>query len=274
MKRLKSCLLVLLTLLLTGVGAGMPWAAARFQDRYGIAAQETLPLDAVTLTLRQESEIMAVLRLMSGSYEEDIWEGETNLDGEDACAAALDALAELERAGLLESGWMGDYGYIEPGILERLKTGGEGSAVPILYTSMDGTSAVIWLCTWNGKLCPSYTLQVDDATGKAVSGFLPSADAAEPEDAYRRMDRWRVFFQDYYGIEIPTVEENVYDAASEFIFHFDPEDGGGPLGLRVGLYAFEMDFFPCALWEFPQAVYPAAGEEGAALTPWLNLSIH
>ena len=273
MKRLKRWMLVLLTLLLTGAGAGMPWAAARIQDRYGIAGQETLPLDAVNLTLRQESEIIAVLRLMADTYDQTEWPGETRLTEEDACAAALDALGELERAGLLESGWMGDYGYIEPGILDRLKAGGTSSATPFMFIALDGTTAIIWLNTWEGNACPMYQLWIDDATGLAVSGFLPSADVTEPEDAYRRMERWRVFFQDYYGIEIPTVEENIYDAAAEFILHFDPEDGAGPLGLRVCLYGFEMDFSPCALWEFPQAVLPGPEEDGENLSPWLNFSV-
>ena len=247
MKRLKRWLLLLGTLLLIGAGAGMPWAAARVQDRYGIASQEVLPLDEVSLTLRKESEIGSVLRLVADPYDYTDWPSETGMTGEEICAAALDALGELDRHGLLESGWLGDYyGYIEPGIPARLKAGGTAAAAPQLLIGADGTTAVVWWCTWEGNACPAYTFLVDDATGLILSGYLPcrTEEKGDAEEPYRRMERWLNFFQDYYGIEIYGFADNAYDAAHEFIFGFDPEDGLGMCGLSVGLYSNEMDFAP------------------------------
>lgn len=247
MKRLRRWLLLLATLLLIGAGAGMPWAAARVQDLYGIASREVLPLDTVSLTLRKESEIGAVLRMMGRSYELEDTPGETVLTEQGACAAALEALAEMNRYGLLESGWMEDYGYIEPDIPDRLKAGGSGSAMPLLLTGEDGTAAAVWWCSWRGPYCPPYELMIDDATGLAISGFipcLPPDGAGDAELFYQRMEHWMNFFQDYYGIEIYGVADNVYDAAHEFLFGFDPGDGLGMCGLSVSLYGNEMDFRP------------------------------
>ena len=47
MKGRKRWLLVLLTMLLIGVGAAMPWGAAWIQDLYGVSKQESLPFDPV-----------------------------------------------------------------------------------------------------------------------------------------------------------------------------------------------------------------------------------
>ena len=250
MRRLTRWLLPLITLLLIGAGAGMPWAAARMQDRYQIPAQEIRPLDTVSLTLQKESEIGSALRIMSDIYDYTDWMGETRMTEEEAWAAAFDVLVELDQYGLLEAGWMGDYGYIEPGILDRLKESGQFSAIPLLCITKDGASAVIWHCNnWEWNTCPTYTLLIDDATGMAVSGYLPMPYPEEPEAVYRRIELWRTFFQDYYGIEIPSVTENLYDAASTFIFPLELEDGLGPLALSVHLYDFETDFGPSTPWE-------------------------
>lgn len=249
MRRLTRWLLPLITLLLIGAGAGMPWAAARMQDRYRIPAREIRPLDTVSLTLRKDSEIGDILRLMNNMYDQGEWPGETAMTEEEACAAALDVLSELDKAGLIESGWLGDYGYADPGILERMKAGGGCGATPVLCIGEDGSSAIIWTCHWKETGCPNYMLGIDDATGLALYGNIPTPFPEEPEVIYKRMECWRVFFQDYYGIDIPSVSEDLYDAASAFVFPFDPEDGLGPLALSVYLYDFETVFGPSTPWE-------------------------
>ena len=243
MKFLKRLPLLLGTLLLIGTGAVMPWAAGQIQDHYSISSQEVLPFDPVSLTLRKDSEIGSVLRLVGDFYDETEWPGETALTEEEACSAALGALAQLDQAGLLDFIY-GDYEAL--GILENLKASGGSKAIPLLVISEYGSSAIIWSCQWKTTEGLNYTLLVDDATGLAVIGYIVCPLGEVLETVYQRMERWRIFFQDYYGIEIPMVEENIFDAGHQFIFRFDPEDGLGECGLSVYLYDYEMVFYPCS----------------------------
>ena len=259
MNRLKRWLLPLLTVLLIGAGAAMPWAAARVQDLYGIAGQEVWPFDPVSLTLRKDSEIGTVLRLMGSFYDETEWPGETNMTEEDACAAALDALTELDRYGLLEPGYISQYGYVGAGILERLRANGGSSATPLMFISLDGTTAIVWVCHWKGTYDPCYDILVDDATGKAVIGDIPCPHISDIEAAYQRMERWRTFFQDYYGFEVTQINDQSYDDLPRFLFLIDPEDGLGELGIMVRMYSFEMDFSPWLEEDAPPPVLPEGG---------------
>ena len=259
MKRLKRWLLPMVTVLLIGAGAGMPWAAARVQDLYGIAGQEVWPVNPVSLTLQKDSEIGAVLRLMSDIYDQGEWPYKTKMTEEEACAAALDALGELDRHGLLESGYINLYGYVEEDILDRLKAEGGSGATPLIFISRDGTTAIIWKCYWKGKSVPGYDILVDDATGLAVAGYIPSPHVPT-EELYMRMERWRAFFRDYYELEITLIKDQSYDDLPRFLFIINPGDGLGELGIMVRMFYFEMDFSP---WleedEPPPAVLPEDG---------------
>ena len=241
----KRWLLVLLTMLLIGVGAAMPWGAAWIQDLYGVSKQESLPFDPVSLTLRQDSEIGDVLRLMSAPYDETGWSGETRLTVEEASATALAFLAQLDQYGLLESGDLGPYGQLAPDIINQIKASGGSSATPSMFISLDGTTAIIWVCHWKGTTGPSYEIRIDDATGKAVIGYIPSPHIEDPEFAYYRMEQWQLFFQDYYGVEITEIEDQSKDIP-RFIYHIDPGDGLGELGIIVRIHYYEMNIVPCA----------------------------
>ena len=246
MKRSKRWPMVLATILVIGIGAAMPWAAAWVQDLYGVSSQETLPFDPVSLTLQQDSEIGAVLRLMSSPYDETEWPGETRLTEEEASNAALGALAQLDQYGLLESGSLGEYGSIAPDIVDQLKASGGSNATPAMFISLDGATAIIWVCHWKGITGPSYELLIDDATGKAVIGYIPTPPPEDEEAVYRRIERWRNFFQDYYGLTVETIEDLGGDIFSQFLILLDLGDGEGGLGMLINTFYYEMDFLPCA----------------------------
>lgn len=245
-KYIKQWLLVILTLLLISTGAAMPWAAARFQDLYGVSSQEALPFDPVSLTLRQDWELGAALRLMSSTYDLTDWFGETRLTEEDACGAAFDALALMDQYGLLDLNYYDSDYNLEENILERMKADGASKASPVLFIDFQGTSGIIWICHWKGTHSPDYELMVDDTTGKAVIGYIPTPSPEDLETAYKQMEQWTGFFQEYYAIEITDIEDQSEDNMPRFIFHIEPEDGRGELGIILRMYDFETSFVPCA----------------------------
>ncbi len=271
MKRRKSrrhWVLPVITILLIGAGAVMPWAAARFQDLYGISAQEVLPFDAVSLTLRSGSETGSVLRLMSNMYDATEWPGETRMTEEEACMAAFDALREMDEFGLLEKGFWGPYDYVEKDwveILESLKKSQAYGAYPQLVIALDGSSSIIWYCAWDGIDGPSYVLMVDDATGKAVTAHLPCAYREGRGAVAERIELWQKFFLLHYGFEVQSVREIPYDAGDshEFLYILDPEDGLGECALFVYLYDNTMGFYPSDAYNaleaygFPEVYLPA-----------------
>ena len=186
--------------------------------------------------------------------DEADWSGETSMDEEDARGAAMTALEELDQLGLLEAGYIHGFGYVEEGILERLKANGESSAIPLLCLSKSGSSAVIWYCCyWEGdrQPTPTYEILIDDATGKVVSGDIPCPNIPDIKAASQRTEPWRAFLQVQYGLEIQAVEDLSYTGLPRFLFVIDPEDGQGELGIMVRMYSFRMDFYPCTSWEAP-----------------------
>lgn len=236
--RLKNAVLPLLTLALIAAGAAMPYAACRLQDERLAGGAEDRSFDSVSLTLRQEGGVGEIARLMAGPYSMVEWSGETAMTGEEALETGLKVLEDMKQADLIPTSR-----------LNLLKKLGSGSAAPLLVVSEDGErSGVMWQCWWaleeDDRM--EWYLLIEDATGLVVEATVGGVYFNYDEDVYRQMERWRSFFQDYYGIEIPSIQEYAVDNGWlwQFFLPFDPQDGlGERCVLELDLYDGVASFF-------------------------------
>lgn len=217
--RFKSAALPLLTLALIAAGAAMPYAACRLQDARLAGGAEDRSFDSVSLTLRQEGGVGETARLMAGPYSVVEWSGETAMTEEEALGTGMKVLEDMKQADLIPASR-----------LNLLKKLGSGSATPLLVVSEDGErSGIIWQCWWmlEEDDLMDWILFIEDATGQMAEATVGGAYYAYAEDVYRQMERWRSFFQDYYGIEIPAIQESAVDDGWvwNFLLPFDPRDG-------------------------------------------------
>lgn len=197
MKSIKKYLALAPALLCVVLGAAMPELTAQMQDAQVGKLQKRMELNLAELTLNQE-DVSRTLQLLSQQYIESIWTGETRLSEESACQKTLSAIESLESCGLLPNGET-----------ERLSQS-EGSGEPYLLVAEDGSSALVWDCTWGYD---SETLfSVDDATGEVVriSLFKPLTDLSGTydDDYPYQLDRWLMFLQDHYDLELEEVWED------------------------------------------------------------------
>lgn len=196
MKYLKRYFLLLPTLVFIVLGAAMPDLVSWMQDAQLNAYHEKTELSAVNLTLRQEGDVGPVLQLMSKQHTESSWAGKTVLTE-----------AEAQQAALTVMNTMDQYGLLPKGDLERFQKA-DGNAQPQLLVGEDGSSALIWACTWDCDIGTFITL--DDATGKAVRILINNDMESDgtTENIYSQLEKWNVFLQDYYDIE--QVGSNVH----------------------------------------------------------------
>lgn len=252
MRPLKKYLLTLLTLLCVLSGAAMPYLASQIQDSRIGKLRQKLALSTVDLTLRQESGAGPLLRLLSQEYTQIFWEEETYLSAQDALAAAERAVAEMDACDLLP---------LEAA--ERISIE-KGAAEPYMLVAEDGSSALVWECTWEVTGCQCI-VTVDDATGILMrlqvshvpSNAVISSDSKTPaankkayqetywedfvEGAYVQMNRWSAFIQGYYGIALTDVAEVELqtDKASRycrFLMICRSEDGAEEYGLTLDIW--------------------------------------
>jgi len=202
MRRVKTCLLLLCAVLCVALGAAMPELTSRMQNTRISQFQKKLELNPVELTLRQE-DVSQAIQLLSQDYIESIWKGKTRLTEEDAWSEALTAVEAMEFYGLFP---MGESEFLK-------KVGGSGE--PHLLVAEDGSSALVWDCTWGFDSETFFS--VDDTTGKVVriSLFKDLTDIMYEED-YALLECWALFLQDYYDIRLADVREGCEPA------------GGGP----------------------------------------------
>ena len=192
--RISNWLLPLFTLVLIAAGAAMPIGVSMVQDAFRDRAGGVWDLDTVSLTLRQDSRVKPVLKLLSNSYSGYFWESKTNMTGEEATAAAYQFLQELTGAGL-----------VHPEVTARtVPEDFKSPEAAMLVSDTDpGLSAIVWNCYG-----PGVSITIDDATGMAVSAEVPISvpDYESKEGIYITLDQWTTFFQDYYSIELISIE--------------------------------------------------------------------
>lgn len=216
MRSLRKYLLFLLTLFFVMLGAAMPELASRIQDAKIGRLQQKLELSTVDLTLRQESDMGPFLRLISQSCTEVLWEEETSMSDKDACAAAKAVVEE-----------MAPYELFPREMLDYLSAA-EGDAEPKMLIAEDGSSILVWDCSWELKKRYYCSITVDDISGKLIRALIhrPLTDStiSWKEEAFKQMERWCSFIQDYYDLKLIDIYE-------------DPNgtDGGLP-------YLFDMRF--------------------------------
>lgn len=185
MRHLKAFALVISTLCCIALGAALPYLTLRAQEANAGAFWQKADLSAVSLTLRRKGDVGPVFALLAGEYTETLWEGETELQPGDASRAVLDVTDALAQSGLLPEGAFSTQGIC----LE-----------PHLLVGRDGSSALLWMCTWDDY--PNIFITLDDSTGKAVrilAGVCPGTDETD-EDML--MEKWYAFFEEYYGPEV------------------------------------------------------------------------
>lgn len=208
MKKFKKYFLISFTLLLTLLGAALPYIAAGTQDAR-IARDGTVrALDAVDLNFWEPTGLCQTLALFQNSNNLRLdAPGETRLTEDEVLNAARDTVWQLRRAGLLES-WRDD---MTLDIFPRL-----------VFSEDDGASAVLWFCYDDGNTCQ---MVVDDASGKMIglywlSPWIFEFDEGESqvivydsdwdtfvEEAYAlRLTQWARFCEEYYAQDVERVE--------------------------------------------------------------------
>lgn len=224
MKAWKTVLLAVVTLCVAVLGAAMPLLASRVQDARTENLWKEEKLSAVALTLRREDDVAPVLELMGKKCTESLWTGKTVLEKEDASEAALAALRAMDSFDLLPAGET-----------ERLEQA-ERTAEPHLLVAENGSSALLWMCTWEDV--SETFITVDDATGKAVrimTGGAPmDSQGAVQEDwmvggSRSQLEKWSSFLQEYYGLELKKCQqvspEETDNSAASFLLHFSAGEG-------------------------------------------------
>lgn len=217
MKAWKTVLLAVVTLCVAALGAAMPLLTSRVQDARTENLWKEEKLSAVALTLRREDDVAPVLELMGKKCTESLWTGKTVLEKEDASEAALAALRAMDSFDLLPAGET-----------ERLEQA-ERTAEPHLLVAEDGSSALLWMCTWEDV--SETFITVDDATGKAVRIMVRNSldyEGSVTEDFLMgkpsRLERWSSFLQDYYGLQLKKLQqvspEETDSPAASFLLHF------------------------------------------------------
>lgn len=225
MKRLKNYTLLPFALAFILLGAALPYLTSQLQDSRISGLQKDSELSSVNLTLRQEGDVGPVLQLMSKKHTEGSWKGETVLAEGDASHAALAVAEELNCYGLLSE--------MQLKKLEQTDMFVE----PQLLVGEDGSSALIWACTWDDA--PGTFITLDDATGKAVRILADSAqtETDSAEDIYIRLEKWYSFFRDYYDIQLMETKEDAFRTYSStsnlFNMCFSSKDGTAVYNLNL-----------------------------------------
>lgn len=100
-----------------------------------------------------------------------------------------------------------------------------------LLVGEDGSSALIWACTWDDVSGTFITL--DDATGKAIRILADNTqiETDSIEDTYLQLEKWYEFLQDYYEIELTEVKEDT--AKGGFCVCFSSKDGTALYNLNL-----------------------------------------
>ena len=213
MRQLKKWALLLCTLLLTVLGAVLPHAVSAIQDANVENAAESRPFDPVNLRLVKGGGIQEVMQLLAGSVDEMEWPGNTRMTPEEAAEAAAYAVIRMYRSNLIRH---------LPGNFTEM----EISAQPHFVMSMNesSASAVLWICELEDM--PGNFFYIDDETGKIVRAFMDtlnldmsvsmaSTDAVWAskgfEETVERLEQWRVFLSEYYGMELEFGDMWEYD---------------------------------------------------------------
>lgn len=229
MRRVKNGLLVVFTLLLVVAGAVMPGVAGYLQDSYGASMQETRSFGSFSLTLRQDSELAQVLRLLvEQNYVVVDWDNHTAYNKKQAEGIVEKTLQMMYKYGLMEDDALDAYS-------EEIRYSGEetdsAGAGAVLGSSGGELYAVAWDCQWRdekGRM--EYMLRIDDETGKILMAFIRAPVFVPGEEVYDRMDHWKNFVEDHYGFEVTSVAEMYIDVdIAEFIFYLDWRMAGSRL---------------------------------------------
>lgn len=240
MKIIKNCLFALAALFFVTLGAAMPYLASRMQDARLSGFQKKSELNSVNLTLQQKMEnVIPALEMISKDYTETLWKGKTALSESDAQQSAFEVLAMMSLYGLPP---------------ERIAVKSDGSTEAVLLIAEDGSSALVWMCTWNFE-SSLVSITVDDATGKAVRMIETHEQLYDDvliDDIYIGMESWLGFLQDYYDGFIDTIEElGAAEAVMEngsirrsagFVVKIYLNDGSGPYDFDLEI-ASDYTFF-------------------------------
>lgn len=239
---LKRYLPLLLALPPVALGAVMPWLSAALQDARMGNSQESLELNAVSLTLLQNDGVEQVLRIVSSEFAAIPWTGGTALSETQALRAAEGVLDEMRSFGLLSSE--------DRRVLSKMG----GTAEPCLIVAGDGSSALVWNCRWDvGERASSCSITVDDVSGKAVristassvnvygesakTGSVQVDSTGLREEYYILLDLWVGFLTNYYDANLLTTAEleDIPDEGAKFLLDLELHSDKVPQTCRLPL---------------------------------------
>lgn len=241
MRPMRKYLPPLATLLLTALGAAMPWLTARAQDARIGRLQERLELAAVNLTLRQDTSVWPALQVVSREHTAIPWTDEARMTSQEALDTAAGMVSQMSDYDLLPT-WQAELLAIE-----------EGSwAEPALLVAGDGSTALVWYCNWKALSC---MVVVDDASGKAVQFQFLLEDVSWPQQQEQKnishlTGQWDLFFRDYYGVELtdtaglpehPGNGETAYQYELT-IADLEDSEAAAPGRLRLQIYGSYISF--------------------------------
>ena len=226
--KVKKYALLFSTFLFIITGAAMPYFASQMQDIQISGFQKTLELSTVSLTLRQENDVLLAVQLIAREHSESRWEGKTVLSKADASRAALAVMESLNQYDLLPED-----------DLERFLES-ERYVEPHLLVDENGSSVLIWACTWDYS--PGTFITIEDTTGEAVrilTKTMPMDSSNMEEDIFIQLEKWYVFLQDYYDIELTEAKEDAYRSSgslpASFVMCFSSKDGTTDCELNLNI---------------------------------------
>lgn len=211
---LKRWGLPILTLLLIAGGAALPYTVSSLQDSLTEKHTETRQLATVNLTLQQGQSLNEVLQLVANEYTMFTYDGPTNLSSAEALQAAKQALQRISDT-------------VRPCPLSIEADVDINLGLFVQNDNSDVSALIWWLDFSNNLPADSYSVMIDDASGKMVRfiaentnnimessnyGFVYETSKVEVREVnYNDIrENWRGFCQEYYGMEIINYEEE-YD---------------------------------------------------------------
>ncbi len=216
MKKCKTPILLLVTLLLLGITASLPNITAAIFDRATVDHVGYSEMKALELELSEEREylpMMGKLAMFGDMQSVDIDPLQASMTEEDVLAAAESAMEAYVQAGI--------FAWFDATLC---------TAVPKLGIDASDTSRyfIYWTITYTNAYDPSraLTLDVDDETGKILCIRYEVYDSYTMKDVWKRNEAVMEQFTDIYFSQLGLTEAVAYARATEAGCTYYERDGG------------------------------------------------
>ncbi len=237
MNKLKTALILLLTLFVLAVGAFFPKIVSSIQDLHHNGRSSSSPITAVELEIVKDiSPVARLIMLSNADSFTEVTENITAMTKDDALNAARTGLAP----------------YIESGLIAYCED--EISITPMLVqvSSMPDLQGIVWLVHLMGDAggISSITLTVDDDTGHILQIAYTHEDVTAVNPAEETLSIWTDIF--FSSLEIEHLSEKIavesaYEDGSHAAQQYslsDPEYGQVFVDLFLYPYGFSIECVP------------------------------